>query len=124
LEGRSIPGGGCTTEQLIPQEAPSFKFNPCAVNHLFIFLGSVIQELELQKYGLKYLVCDPVVFYHHPDGKYFLAHKSVEKTCAEIAHYSQHDPKNILNMLTSGNGLSHLPYSFLILLVNQCRHCW
>jgi beta-carotene ketolase (CrtO type) len=91
LEGRSLPGGGCTTEELMPQEAPGFKFNPCAINHLFIFLGSVIEELELHKYGLEYLQCDPVAFCPHPDGKYFLAHKSIEKTCAEIARYSQRD---------------------------------
>ena len=91
LEKRHIPGGGATTEELMPQLAPGFKFNPCAINHLFIFLGSVIQELELEKYGLQYLSCDPVAFCPHPDGKYFLAHKSVEKTCAEIARYSQRD---------------------------------
>jgi beta-carotene ketolase (CrtO type) len=91
LEGRSIPGGGATTEELMPKEAPGFMFNPCAINHLFIFLGSVIEELELNKYGLNYLFCDPVVFCPHPDGKYFLAHKSIEKTCAEIARFSQHD---------------------------------
>ncbi|WP_341525650.1 beta-carotene ketolase CrtO [Nostoc sp. UHCC 0302] len=91
LEGRSLPGGGCTTEELMSQEAPGFKFNPCAINHLFIFFGSVIQELELHKYGLEYLQCDPVAFCPHPDGKYFLAHKSIEKTCAEIARYSQRD---------------------------------
>ncbi|BAZ49746.1 FAD dependent oxidoreductase [Nostoc sp. NIES-4103] len=91
LEGRSLPGGGCTTEELMPKQAPGFKFNPCAINHLFIFLGPVIQELELHKYGLEYLSCDPVVFCPHPDGKYFLAHKSIEKTCAEIARYSQRD---------------------------------
>ena len=94
LEARSLPGGGATTEELMPEEAPGFKFNPCAINHLFIFLGPVIEELELHKYGLEYLSCDPVVFCPHPDGKYFLAHKSVEKTCAEIARYSQHDAEN------------------------------
>ncbi len=91
LEGRSLPGGGCSTEKLMPQEAPGSKFNPCGMNHLFIFLGPVIQELELHKYGLEYLVCDPVAFCPHPDGKYFLAHKSVEATCAQIARYSKHD---------------------------------
>ncbi len=94
LEARSLPGGGATTEELMPEEAPGFKFNPCAINHLFIFLGPVIEELELHKYGLEYLPCDPVVFCPHPDGKYFLAHKSVERTCAEIARYSQHDAEN------------------------------
>lgn len=91
LEARSLPGGAATTEELMPEAAPGFKFNPCAINHLFIFLGPVIQELELYKYGLEYLPCDPVAFCPHPDGKYFLAHKSVEKTCAEIARYSDRD---------------------------------
>lgn len=52
-----------------------------------------MQELELTKYGLDYLYCDPVVFCPHPDGRYFLAHRSVEKTCAEIARYSERDAK-------------------------------
>lgn len=91
LERREIPGGGATTEELMPDEAPGFMFNPCAINHVFIHLGSVVQELELERYGLEYLFCDPVVFCPHPDGKYFLAHKSVEKTCAEIAKFSPHD---------------------------------
>ncbi|AKG24152.1 beta-carotene ketolase CrtO [Calothrix sp. 336/3] len=91
LEKRSVPGGAATTEECLPKEAPGFKFNLCAIDHEFIFLGSVIQELELEKYGLEYLQCDPVVFCPHPDGKYFLAHKSLEKTCAEIAQFSPRD---------------------------------
>lgn len=91
LEKNSLPGGAATTEELLPDVAPGFKFNPCAIDHLFIHLGPVIQELELDKYGLDYLFCDPVVFCPHPDGKYFLAHRSVEKTCAEIARYSPRD---------------------------------
>lgn len=93
LEKRSVPGGAATTEESLPKEAPGFKFNLCAIDHEFIHLGPVVQELELEKYGLEYLECDPVVFCPHPDGKYFLGHKSVEKTCAEIARYSDRDAK-------------------------------
>jgi beta-carotene ketolase (CrtO type) len=91
LEKRSVPGGAATTEEAMPEEAPGFKFNLCAIDHEFIFLGPVIEELELNKYGLEYLWCDPTVFCPHPDGKYFLAYQSLEKTCAEIARYSQRD---------------------------------
>lgn len=91
LEKNSFPGGASTTEELLLEAAPGFKFNPCAIDHIFIHLGPVIQELELDKYGLEYLFCDPVVFCPHPDGKYFLAHRSVEQTCAEIARYSPRD---------------------------------
>jgi beta-carotene ketolase (CrtO type) len=93
LERRSLPGGGATTEESMPEEAPGFKFNLCAIDHEFIHLGPVVKELELEKHGLKYLYCDPVVFCPHPDGKYFLGHKSVDKTCAEIERYSPKDAK-------------------------------
>ncbi len=93
LEKRSVPGGAATTEESLPKEAPGFKFNLCAIDHEFIHLGPVVQELELEKYGLEYLECDPVVFCPHPDGKYFLGHKSLEKTCAEIGRYSDRDAK-------------------------------
>ncbi|MBD2459570.1 NAD(P)/FAD-dependent oxidoreductase [Oscillatoria sp. FACHB-1407] len=93
LEKNPIPGGASTTEELMPEEAPGFKFNPCAIDHIFIHLGPVVQELELDKYGLEYLFCDPVVFCPHPDGKYFFAHRSVEKTCAEIERYSPRDAR-------------------------------
>lgn len=91
LEKRPVPGGAATTEEVIPDQAPGFKFNLCAIDHEFIFLGPVIEELQLGKYGLEYLFCDPTVFCPHPDGKYFLSYRSVEKTCAEIARYSSRD---------------------------------
>ena len=91
LEKRPVPGGAATTEELLPQEAPGFRFNRCAIDHEFIHLGPVVEELELGRYGLDYLYCDPTVFCPHPDGKYFLAHRSVEKTCAEIARWSDRD---------------------------------
>jgi beta-carotene ketolase (CrtO type) len=91
LEKRSVPGGAATTEEVMPQEAPGFKFNLCAIDHEFIHLGPVVRELQLHKYGLNYLDCDPTVFCPHPNGNYFLAHKSVEKTRAEIARYSDRD---------------------------------
>jgi beta-carotene ketolase (CrtO type) len=91
LEKRPVPGGAATTEEVMPQEASGFKFNLCAIDHEFIFLGPVIEELELKQYGLEYLWCDPTVFCPHPDGKYFLGYQSVEKTCQSIARYSQRD---------------------------------
>ncbi|NJP09310.1 MAG: NAD(P)/FAD-dependent oxidoreductase [Leptolyngbyaceae cyanobacterium RU_5_1] len=91
LEQRSVPGGAATTEEALPEEAPGFKFNLCAIDHEFIHLGPVVEELELTRYGLEYLFCDPVVFCPHPDGKYFLGHRSLTQTCAEIERYSPRD---------------------------------
>ena len=58
LEKQPIPGGGSTTEESLKEAAPGFKFNPCAIDHIFIHLGPVVQELELNKYGLEYLFYD------------------------------------------------------------------
>lgn len=88
LEKRSVPGGAATTEEAIPEQAPGFKFNLCAIDHEFIHLSPVVDELELNRFGLEYLYCDPVVFCPHPDGKYFLGHRSVDQTCANIAQYN------------------------------------
>ena len=107
LERRSFPGGAATTEELMPEAAPGFRFNPCAINHIFIHLGSVVQELELHRYGLEYLFCDPVVFCPHPDGKYFLAHRSVEKTCAEIARYSSRDARKYAEFIGFWQRMTH-----------------
>ena len=107
LERRSFPGGAATTEELMPEAAPGFRFNPCAINHIFIHLGSVVQELELHRYGLEYLFCDPVVFCPHPDGKYFLAHRSVEKTCAEIARYSSRDARKYAEFIDFWQRMTH-----------------
>ena len=91
LEKRPVPGGAATTEEALPEQAPGFKFNLCAIDHEFIFLGPIIQELQLQKYGLEYLSCDPHTFCPQPDGRYFLAHQSLERTRSAIARYSERD---------------------------------
>jgi len=91
LEKRPIPGGAATTEEIMLEAAPGFKFNRCAIDHEFIHLGPVVEELKLTQHGLEYLYCDPVAFCPHPDGKYFLGHRSVEKTCAEIERFSPRD---------------------------------
>ncbi|WP_035990736.1 beta-carotene ketolase CrtO [Leptolyngbya sp. KIOST-1] len=91
LEKREIPGGAATTEEALPEDAPGFYFNLCAIDHEFIHLGPVVDELELERYGLEYLYCDPITYCPQADGKAFLAYRSVEKTCAEIARYSQRD---------------------------------
>jgi beta-carotene ketolase (CrtO type) len=93
LEKRPVPGGAATTEAVMPDQAPGFQFNLCAIDHELIHLGPVVQELELTKYGLEYLFCDPVVFCPHPSGQSFLAHRSLEQTCAEIERYSPRDAR-------------------------------
>lgn len=130
LEKRSVPGGAATTEEVMPDLAPGFKFNLCAIDHEFIFLGPIIKELELGKYGLEYLYCDPHTFCPHPNGEYFLAHKSLEKTCAEIARFSQHDAKKYAEFVNYWDRLlgavspmfNAPPHAIFDILKNYNRH--
>ena len=86
LEKRSVPGGAATTEEIMPEAAPGFRFNLCAIDHEFIHLSPVVEELQLKQFGLDYLYCDPVVFCPHPDGKFF----SGQSLCG--ANLRQHRP--------------------------------
>jgi beta-carotene ketolase (CrtO type) len=106
LEQRSVPGGAATTEEVMPEAAPGFKFNLCAIDHEFIHLGPVVRELQLERYGLDYLTCDPVVFCPHLDGKYFLAHRSLKQTCEEIARYSDRDARSYAEFISYWQRLS------------------
>jgi len=99
LEQRSVPGGAATTEAVIPDLAPDFKFNLCAIDHEFIFLGPVIEELELKRHGLEYLFFDPTVFCPHPSGQYFLSYRSLEKTHAAIAQFCPRDADRYLQFI-------------------------
>jgi beta-carotene ketolase (CrtO type) len=105
LEQRPVPGGAATTEEAIPDLAPGFRFNLCAIDHEFIFLGPVIEELQLHKYGLEYLFFDPTVFCPHPDGKYFLSYRSIERTHAEIARFSPKDADRYVRFIEYWNTL-------------------
>lgn len=99
LESRSRPGGAATTEEALPKDAPGFKFDLCAIDHEAIHLGPVVEELELRKYGLEYLPCDPVLFCPQPDGTNFLAWRSVERTRKEIARYSDRDARKYVEFI-------------------------
>jgi beta-carotene ketolase (CrtO type) len=107
LEKRSVVGGAATTEEALPEKAPGFKFNLCAIDHEFIHLGPVVEELQLSRYGLEYLYCDPTVFCPHDGGKYFLAHRSVERTCAEIAQWSDRDAQKYVEFVQYWQQITH-----------------
>ncbi|MDP8934849.1 MAG: hypothetical protein M3N42_12090 [Cyanobacteriota bacterium] len=92
--GRELINQGASTNLISRRTAPlSGHFGRIcenlwrrrAIDHEFFHLGLIVEELELGKYGLEYLECDPVVFCLHPDGKYFLDHKTLEKTCSDIS---------------------------------------
>ncbi|HEY8563128.1 MAG TPA: NAD(P)/FAD-dependent oxidoreductase [Pyrinomonadaceae bacterium] len=89
LERRHIVGGAVCTEDSI---IPGYKIDVGSSAHIMIHLTPVVKDLELEKFGLEYIDCDPFAFAPMPDGKgaiYFW--KDVDKTCESIARVSPED---------------------------------
>ena len=80
LERRSIVGGACVTEELIP----GFKSSSCA----FVagaLRPQIIRDLELKKFGLETYQDDEVLACSiAPDGDHFFVWKEVDRTLREF----------------------------------------
>ena len=89
LERRHIIGGAvCTEDDLIE----GYKIDVGSSAHIMIHLTPVIKDLELEKFGLEYIDCDPFAFAPMADGSgaiYFW--RDVDKTCESIAKISPED---------------------------------
>lgn len=91
LERREIVGGMCTTEETVV-EAPGFKMNPCAVDTALTNTPkSVIDELELHKYGLRFVAPDPWAAWIGPDDASIGMWRDQTRTIAEIRRFSAKD---------------------------------
>ncbi|MBD0326250.1 MAG: NAD(P)/FAD-dependent oxidoreductase [Pyrinomonadaceae bacterium] len=92
LERRAIVGGAvCTEDDIIP----GYKIDVGSSAHIMIHLTPVVRELELEKFGLEYLECDPFAFAPLANGEgaiYFW--RDVEKTCESIARVSPRDAES------------------------------
>src|SRR5882762_4836459 len=68
LEVAPTVGGYCTTERPIP-EAPDHQFSRYALEHVAVNMPpSVVSELNLERYGLRYIKPDPYVTVLCDDG--------------------------------------------------------
>lgn len=59
--------------------------------HILIHLTPILQELELERYGLRYVDCDPWAYYPLEDGRAICFWKDVDRTCQSIAAVSPED---------------------------------
>jgi beta-carotene ketolase (CrtO type) len=91
LEAWPEIGGMCRTEEIIP-EAPGFRTSSCALDTLLTNIPvSVVDELELSKYGLEFVWPDPWGSYVNPDGASIAMWRSAARTKEEIAKFSRKD---------------------------------
>jgi phytoene dehydrogenase-like protein len=88
LEGREVAGGGCATEEVA---APGFRHNFHSNFHGIIHMGPVYRELELERYGARYVWPENQFAHVFPDGRALVASRSVERTADRIARFSRAD---------------------------------
>ncbi len=90
LEHRNVIGGDTMTEELT---LPGFRHDSCSTAHNLIQASPMLQrdELELGRYGLQYILPDPVVHIPFPDGRSITQWRDLDRTCGEIARFSQAD---------------------------------
>jgi len=90
IERRELVGGCCTTEELIP----GFRFDVGAASHIWIRTTPVIRDLGLERFGLKYIELDPMIFAPYEDGRHIEFYKDIRRTVHVIEKLSKYDAKS------------------------------
>lgn len=86
LERRSIVGGACVTEELIPGHRLSRTSYVCS-----LLIPEVIRDFRMRDYGFEILVPNPHTFFPYPDGRFMLWSTAPGSTEREIAKFSKRD---------------------------------
>jgi phytoene dehydrogenase-like protein len=90
LEAAANIGGDTSCEELT---LPGFIHDPCATAHNLIQSNPLMRdnELELDRYGLRYLYPDPVFTMPFRDGESLTMWRDLERTCRELTRFSPAD---------------------------------
>jgi phytoene dehydrogenase-like protein len=99
LDARPIPGGGAATEELI---GPGYRIDSCSTGHTLIRLNPLLMNDELglhSDYGLEYFEPDPVAHVGFPDGEQISQWLDLDRTCEEIARFSERDAQSYRRMV-------------------------
>jgi phytoene dehydrogenase-like protein len=105
LEGAGQIGGDTACEELT---LPGFLHDPCATAHNLIQSNPLMRnnELQLDRYGLRYLSPDPVFTMPFRDGRSITMWRDLDRTCTELARYSRADADAYRTLLTDWQSLA------------------
>jgi beta-carotene ketolase (CrtO type) len=111
LEANPHVGGFCLTQEI--PGAPGYRMN--TYGHEFPFTTirpSVVDELELSRFGLEWVAPDPHNTYLSPQGVSWSMFHDLDRTCESIARLSQHDAEYYARLMRPIMDLTHtiLPY--------------
>jgi beta-carotene ketolase (CrtO type) len=90
LEQAPVLGGCSTTEALLPQH-PEFRFNHGAIDLAHIQGTPILEDLELDRHGLRMIYHEPGWYFPFPDGSAISIFRDLERTCQSIASVSEED---------------------------------
>jgi phytoene dehydrogenase-like protein len=85
VERRPVIGGSTVTEELWP------GFQISRASYVPSILDTIVQDLELEKYGFKTGLIDPQDFTPFPNGKFLFTWFSNDQTAKEIEKFSKRD---------------------------------
>ncbi|MDW8285732.1 MAG: NAD(P)/FAD-dependent oxidoreductase [Bacteroidota bacterium] len=87
LERRPVVGGAVCTEEMFG----GFRMDVGGSAHILIHHTPIVRELELERYGLRYLDLDPFLCAPFEDGTALYFYRDLERTCQSIASMSPED---------------------------------
>jgi beta-carotene ketolase (CrtO type) len=101
LEANPHVGGFVITEDT-PGAPAGYKINTYAIEFPFVDIKpSVVQELELARFGLRFTAPDPNNTYVGPEGTQFSNYHDLDRTCRSIAQLSKKDAEVWRHLMTS-----------------------
>ncbi|MFN2589650.1 MAG: phytoene desaturase family protein [Actinomycetota bacterium] len=98
LEARDVVGGGCATKEVA---APGFRHNFHSNFHGIIHMGPVYRDLELERYGARYVWPENQFAHVFPDGRALVCNRSVDRTAENIARFSKADAETFRDVAHS-----------------------
>jgi len=97
IERQDQLGGAVSTETMFKSEKypQGFRMDVGSSVHIMIHQTGILEELELENYGLDYIEMDPIMSYPVPDGKGVIHFfKDLERTLDSIAKVAPEDVEN------------------------------
>jgi len=80
FERRDIVGGAVSTKELVP----GYQIDLGGSAHILIRQTPIVDELELENYGLEYIDLDPMFVAPFPDGDVLYIYRDLERTVAHL----------------------------------------
>jgi phytoene dehydrogenase-like protein len=77
FERRPVVGGAVVTEEIVP----GYQFDLGGSAHILIRLTPIVEELELERFGLDYIDLDPLFYAPFEDGQSITIHRDEGRTC-------------------------------------------